>query len=45
VGKTGNCVVTPQATWHVAKSLMKINGSKAPTDIHRPLYLKYHQKE
>jgi hypothetical protein len=24
---------------------MKINGSKAPTDIHRPLYLKYHQKE
>jgi hypothetical protein len=39
--KVGNCEVTPQALWPIAKSLIKRDGSKAPTDIHGPLGLTY----
>jgi hypothetical protein len=35
--KAGNCGVTPQAVWPLAKSLMKRDGPKAPTAIHRRL--------
>jgi hypothetical protein len=39
--KIGNCEVTPQAVWSVAKSLIKRGGPKAPTAILGPLGLKY----
>jgi hypothetical protein len=34
--KIGNCEVTPQAIWPIAKSLMKRDGPRAPTAIHGP---------
>jgi hypothetical protein len=43
--RIGNCEVTPQAVWPVAKSLMKRDGPKAPTGIHGLLGLKYHLLE
>jgi hypothetical protein len=35
--KLGNCEVTPQALWPIAKSLRKRDGPKSPTAIHGPL--------
>jgi hypothetical protein len=35
--KLGNCEVTPQAMWPIAKSLMKRGGPKALTAVHGPL--------
>jgi hypothetical protein len=43
--RIGNCEVTPQGIWPTAKSLMKRNGTKAPTAIHGLLGLKYHPLE
>jgi hypothetical protein len=43
--RLGNCEVTPQALWPVAKSLMKRDGPKAPTAIHGLSVLKYHPLE
>jgi hypothetical protein len=43
--KVGNCEVTPQALWSIAKSLMKKDGPKAPTTIHGPLGITYHPNE
>jgi hypothetical protein len=43
--KVGNCEVTPQALWPIVKSLMKRDGSKAPTAIHGPLGKTYHPDE
>jgi hypothetical protein len=40
--KIGNSEVTPQATWPIAKSLIKRKGPKAPTAIHGPSGLKFH---
>jgi hypothetical protein len=39
--KVRNCEVTPQALWHIEKSLMKRDGLKAPTAIHGPLGITY----
>jgi hypothetical protein len=33
----GNCEVTPQALWSIAKSIMKRDGPKEPTAVHGPL--------
>jgi hypothetical protein len=41
----GNCTVTPQAIWHMAKSLMKRDGRRAPTAIHGSLGLKFYPTE
>jgi hypothetical protein len=35
--KVGNCEVTPQALWPIAKSLMKRDGPKTTTAIYGPL--------
>jgi hypothetical protein len=43
--RIGNCDVTPQAIWPIAKSLMKRDGPKAPTTIHGLLGLKCHPLE
>jgi hypothetical protein len=32
----GNCEVTPEAIWPIAKSLSKRSGQKAPSAIHGP---------
>jgi hypothetical protein len=32
--KTGNCEVTPQSIWTIAKFLLKRDGPRAPTVIH-----------
>jgi hypothetical protein len=43
--RVGNCEVTSQGIWPVAKSLMKRDGPNAPTAIHGLLGLKYHSLE
>jgi hypothetical protein len=43
--KLGNCEVTPQALWPIAKSLMKRDGPKAPTAVHRPFGITYQSNE
>jgi hypothetical protein len=43
--EVGNCEVTPQALWSIAKSLMKKDGPKAPTAIHGPLGITDHPNE
>jgi hypothetical protein len=43
--KVGNCEITPQALWSIAKSLVKSDGSNAQTVVHRPLGIPYHQNE
>jgi hypothetical protein len=43
--KIGNCEVTPQAVWPVAKSLMKRDGPRAPIAIHGSSGLKFHPLE
>jgi hypothetical protein len=43
--KVGNCVVTPQALWAVAKSFMKSDGPNAPTSVHGSLGITYHTNE
>jgi hypothetical protein len=40
--KIGNCEVTPQAIWPIAKSLTNRDRPRAPTAIHGPSGLKYH---
>jgi hypothetical protein len=40
--RIGNCEVTPQGIWPVAKSLMKMDGPKAPTAIRCTLGVKFH---
>jgi hypothetical protein len=39
--KVGNCEVTPQDVWPIAKSLMKRDGTKVPTAVHGPLGVTY----
>jgi hypothetical protein len=39
--KIGNTEVTPQATWPIAKSLLKRDGPRAPTAIHGSSGLKF----
>jgi hypothetical protein len=41
--KVGNCEVTPQALWSIAKLLMEKDGPKAPTAVHGPLEITYQQ--
>jgi hypothetical protein len=43
--KLGNAVVTPQAIWPIAKSLLKRDRPRAPTAIHGSLGLKFHPSE
>jgi len=43
--KLGNCEVTPQAVWPIAKSLLRRDGPKAPTAIHGPSGLKFYPKD
>jgi hypothetical protein len=43
--KVGNCEVTPQAIWHIAKSLTKRDGSKAPNTAHGPLGITSPERE
>jgi hypothetical protein len=43
--KVGNYEVIPQALWPIAKSLMKRDGSKAPTAVRGPLEITYHPNE
>jgi hypothetical protein len=43
--KIGNCEVTPQAIWPIAKSLMNRDRPRAPTAIHDPSGLKFHPLE
>jgi hypothetical protein len=43
--KIGNCEVTPQAIWPIAKSLMNTDGQRAPPAIHGPSGLKFHPLE
>jgi hypothetical protein len=43
--KIGNCEVTLQALWPIAKSLMKSDGPKARTAAHRHLGITYHPTE
>jgi hypothetical protein len=43
--KVGNCKVTPQALWPIAKSLMTRDEPKAPTAIHGPLGITYQPNE
>jgi hypothetical protein len=40
--KLANTELTPQAIWHIAKSLTNRDGPRAPTAIHGLLGLKYH---
>jgi hypothetical protein len=42
--KLGNCEVT-QAVWPIAKSLLRRDGSKAPTAVHGPSGLKFYPKD
>jgi hypothetical protein len=37
----GNCEVTPQSVWPIAKSLSKKGGPRAPTAIHGTLGVKF----
>jgi hypothetical protein len=39
--KISNAEVTPQATWPIAKSLLKRDGPRASTDIYGASGLKY----
>jgi hypothetical protein len=39
--KIGNCVVTPQSIWPIAKCLLKRHGPRATTAIHGPLGLQF----
>jgi hypothetical protein len=39
--KIGNCEVTPQSIWPIAKSLLKRDEPRAPTAIHCLLGLKF----
>jgi hypothetical protein len=39
--KIGNCEITLQGIWPIAKSLLKRDGPRAPTAIHGPLGLKF----
>jgi hypothetical protein len=43
--KVGNCEVTPEALWSIAKSLMKREGQNAPIAVHDPLRITYHPNE
>jgi hypothetical protein len=43
--RVGNCDVTPQTLWPIAKSLMKRDGPKAPAAVHEPLGITYHPNE
>jgi hypothetical protein len=43
--KVGNCEVTSQALWPIAKSHMKRGGLKAPTAVHGLLGITYHPNE
>jgi hypothetical protein len=43
--KIGNYTSAPQTIWPITKSLMKRDGSKAPTSIHGPSSPKYHPLE
>ena len=43
--KLGNCEVTPQAVWPIAKSLLRRDGPKAPTAIHGFTGLKFYPKD
>jgi hypothetical protein len=40
--QVGNAEVTPQALWHIAKSLLKRNGPRAPSAIHGSSGLKFY---
>jgi hypothetical protein len=40
--KISNTEVTPQATWPIAKFLLKRDGPRAPTAIHGASGLKFH---
>jgi hypothetical protein len=42
--KLGNCEVTPQAVWPIAKSLLR-DGPKAPTAISGHSGLKFYTKD
>jgi hypothetical protein len=43
--KIGNTEVTSQAIWLIAKSLLKRDGTRAPTAIHGPSGLNFHPSE
>jgi hypothetical protein len=43
--KVGIWEVISQALWPIAKTIMKRNGPKAPTDAHGPLGIIYHPNE
>jgi hypothetical protein len=43
--KVGNCEVTSEALWTIAKSLIKWDGPNAPTSVHGPLLITYHPNE
>jgi hypothetical protein len=43
--RIANCEATPQALWPIAKSLVKRDGPKAPTEIHGSSGLKFHSLE
>jgi hypothetical protein len=43
--KIVNTVVTPQAIWQIAKSLLKRDGPRAPTAIRGTSGLKFHLSE
>jgi hypothetical protein len=43
--KVSNCGTTPQALWPIAKTLMKRDGPKTPTDLHGPLGTTDHPNE
>jgi hypothetical protein len=43
--KVSNTEVTPQAIWPIVKSLLKRDGSRAPTAVHGPSGLKFHPSE
>jgi hypothetical protein len=43
--KIGNCEVTPQTVWPIARDLLNRNDSRAPTAIHSSSGLKFLQTE
>jgi hypothetical protein len=43
--KVGNCEVTPQVLWGIAKLLTKRNEPEPPTAVHGTLRIIYHPKE
>jgi hypothetical protein len=43
--KVGKCEITPQALLPIVKSLMKRDGTKAPTAVHGCLGITYHPNE